>query len=135
MHADSLEVWQAVASLSATVVLLWALYDATRDALVVASDPQLSSLAIGNVLRSSARVTKAMLFAFAGVACLFLPPPPVDTGPTATAMLVLRSSIMGATGIILLDSLIERYVRQRFIRNLGKGRRVGDVHPQGGEAQ
>lgn len=125
-HADSIEMLQAAASVVALVLLSWALYDATRDAIIVAKEPHLGDIAIGNVLRSSARVTKAMLFAFAGVACLFLPPPPPETGPTSTALFITQSAIMAATGVILLDAIIERYVRQKFIAGISKQRRVGD---------
>lgn len=126
-NAYSVEVLQALTSVAAMAILLWAAYDVSKDAMGVPSKERFGArwtLAIGNVHRAFFRLTKGIVLAVAGVSGLFLPPPPpiyralMDSPEMRLSAVIVRVAIMLVTGLLLADAFVERTYRRRYVRAL-----------------
>jgi len=126
-NAYPVEMFQAVTSIAATMILVWAAYDAVKAAIGLPSKERYGArwtLAIGNVHRAFFRVLKSIVLAVAGTAALFLPPPPplyralVDSPEMRLGAFIVRAAIITVTFLMLADGAIERVFRQRYVRKL-----------------
>ena len=121
-HAYGIELAQTIASMATTLILLWALFDAAKDAAGLRAAGQngpRGAIAIGNVLRGIFRVVMALHFDLGGVLSILLPPPPpVPDGELQIAMLGSRIILLSATGVLLVDAFVERHYRRKFVRAL-----------------
>lgn len=130
-HAYPIEVVNLLAALVGMVLLLWALYDAAKDANGLRAAGQngpRSVIAIGNVLRGGFRVLLAFFFSTGGFVAVMLPPPPdFEVSPEAKLALVIgRWVVIAATAVIVLDAFVERWYRRKYVRTL-RGRFVPPV--------
>lgn len=126
-NAYPVEIVQAITSVIAMVILLWAAYDAVKAAMGLPLAERFGArwtLAMGNVHRSFFRVMKSIVLSGAGISALFLPPPPlmskalIDSQEMRLGAFVVRASIILVTFLILADAAVERVYRQRYIRKL-----------------
>jgi hypothetical protein len=126
-NAYPVEMFQAVTSIAATLILFWAAYDAVKAAIGLPAKERYGArwtLAIGNVHRAFFRLLKSVVLGMAGGAALFLPPPPpvyralVDSPEMRLGAVVVRTAIIVVTFLMLADASVERMFRQRYIRKL-----------------
>jgi hypothetical protein len=127
-NAYMVELVQAGISCLASVVLLWALYDAAKDAMGLPPVERFGSrgtLAIGNIHRAVFRMLTSLILTIVGIASLFLPPPPppifqllVDQPEMRLGAFIVRGGIILVTAILLIDAFAERFFRQRYVRSL-----------------
>lgn len=137
-NAYGIEIAQALGSIAATLILLWTLYDAAKDASGLPPAERFGprgAIAIGNVHRAVFRVLMSMFLAGAGLASIFLPPPPpplyvvlVNSPEMRLGALVVRGVILAVTTILLVDGFSERMFRHRYVRSLRASGR--DVAPR-----
>jgi hypothetical protein len=126
-NAYLIEVIQTLMSFVATLVLIWAAYDAGKDALGLPSDERFGPrgiLAIGNIHRAAFRLLGSFILTISGVVSIFLPPPPpamaslFDSPDLRFGSFIVRGAMIVLTAIILVDAFAERFFRQRYIRSL-----------------
>lgn len=126
-NAYRVEIVQVTTSAIATFILLWALYDASKDASGLRAAGQngpRTVIARGNVLRGLFRLLMSFFFVVSGVASVLLPPPPDFSDISDEAKLslqIVRIMLIASTGLLLIDAFVERWFRRKFVRAL-KGR-------------
>lgn len=125
-NAYLVEVLQTLTSFAATFILIWWLYDTARDLAVQSvfdRRDRRGTIAYANMHRACFRLLKALVLAGAGIASLFLPPPPpVACGALITPELelnsmIVRGAIIAVTILILVDASVERYFRTKYARH------------------
>jgi hypothetical protein len=126
-NAYPVEMFQAVTSIAATLILFWAAFDAVKAAIGLPATERNGArwtLAIGNVHRAFFRLLKSMVLTVAGITALFLPPPPplyrelIDSPEMREGALVVRVAIIAVTLLLLMDASVERMFRQRYVRKI-----------------
>lgn len=126
-NAYGVEIVQAVTSVAALIILLWAVYDVVNDAMKVPTPDRSGArwmLARGNMHRAFFRLSKAIVLAGVGMSALFLPPPPpiyagfMDSTEMRLGAFVVRMGIVLVTALILIDGFVERMFRRRYVRAL-----------------
>jgi hypothetical protein len=137
-NAYSIEIAQAAGSIAATLILLWTLYDAAKDASGLPTAERFGprgAIAIGNIHRAVFRVLMSMLLTGAGLASMFLPPPPpplyrvlANSPEMRLGAIVVRGVLIAVTAILLVDGFSERFFRHRYVRSLRASGR--DVAPR-----
>jgi hypothetical protein len=122
--ASGVEWVQVSAALAGTILSLWALFDASKDAIALAdsgSNGPRQLIAVGNLRRESVRLVINLTFVVVGIASLFLPPPHTAADMPHDELLQLIISRMGLTVVSVataIDGLWDRHHRRQFVRAL-----------------
>jgi hypothetical protein len=135
-YANGMEFIQVMAAFAGIVFSLWALMDATRDSMALASagsNGPRSVIAKGNIYTEFERLIVHFLLFIVGLCSIFLPPPfgigqSVDS-PELLQHTITRSVLIAITVLKVIGAIRARWERNQFVRKMSASGRNPHTPP------